>query len=679
MKHFSLKQKYSREQFIYAVNLLLLFLVYFTTARLGLKINAVSGFATLVWPPTGIALAAIFLSGRKYWPAIFAGAFLVNVVTGAPFFVAIGIAAGNTLEAVIGAMLLNRFGYIGNQNKLNDALTFILHGVVFSTIIAATIGVTSLFIGGLVSTAAYPATWMAWWVGDALGALVVGNLIIVFAKRFSLKKIKIGRTPEVMAFIVLFVVSNIAVFTHVWGSTIIAPSSPILVYALFPLLIWAAVRFGPLGTAVTIFFVSIFSIWTTFTGTGPFTLGSLSQNLLMLQGYIGIIAGTTMLLSSMIAERFTIEKQLLDEKNKDEAILESIGDGVIVIDTKGVVMLINHAASSMLGIGLDESIGQLYEKVVKIETMDGALLSGETRPYSQALRSMKVITGNYYFLRWNKKKFPVTLTTAPIVLEGTVVGVIDVFRDISHAQEVDKAKSEFISLASHQLRTPLTTMKWYTGALLDKDVGELSEEQRQYIGEIYHNNERMIGLVNSLLNVSRIELGTFIINPVPVHMNKIADEVIHDLLPYTDSKKIKIIGRYDKHLPEIKMDPELLRIIFQNLLSNSIKYSKEDSSIHVSVVVRDREVVISVSDSGYGIPKREQEKIFTKLFRADNARSIDAEGSGLGLYIIKSIIEQSGGRIWFESQINEGSTFYVAFPLSGMSAREARHSLVNNS
>lgn len=249
----------------------------------------------------------------------------------------------------------------------------------------------------------------------------------------------------------------------------------------------------------------------------------------------------------------------------------------------------------------------------------------------------------------------------PEMLEGT-------YQDITKEQEVDQAKTEFVSLASHQLRTPLSAINWYSEMLLSGDSGKLNQQQQELMQQVADSNRRMIDLVGSLLNVSRIDLGTFAVDPVPTDFKAVAESVLGELQAPIATKNLKVTTWYAPELPLIPADPKLLRMVFQNLLSNAVKYTPEKGEIRLAVGPEPsgKEVRITVADTGFGIPLNAQEKIFTKLYRADNAREKDADGNGLGLYIVKSIVEQSQGKIWFESQENKGTTFFVHLPLSGM-------------
>jgi len=171
-------------------------------------------------------------------------------------------------------------------------------------------------------------------------------------------------------------------------------------------------------------------------------------------------------------------------------------------------------------------------------------------------------------------------------------------------------------------------------------------------------------------------LGTLAIEPKPVNLQEIANGVLNELLPQIEKKELRIEKRYDKKPLVMNVDPQLMRIVFQNLLSNAVKYTPIDGRVSLKILKRESDVLIEVSDTGYGIPKSQQPEIFKKLFRADNVKEISPDGTGLGLYIVKSVVEQSGGRVWFDSTEGKGSTFYVTIPQEGMKKKEGTKGLV---
>jgi PAS domain S-box-containing protein len=357
------------------------------------------------------------------------------------------------------------------------------------------------------------------------------------------------------------------------------------------------------------------------------------------------------------------------EKVKYEALLTSIGDGMIAMNEEGKIMVMNPQAGTMLGRDISEAIGRFFSEVMPLEQNEKEeMLALGDRPAIQTLIQGIRVTKVSYLFRSDGTKFPASVTSAPIFLEERMIGAIVVFRDITHEKEVDKSKTEFVSLASHQLRTPLSAIRWYSEMLNSQKLGPLNDQQKSYLQEIYDSNRHMIELVNSLLNVSRIDLGTFAIEPEPTDFKELSESVLRELFVKIQETEMHVTSSYEEGLPKVNADPKLVRIIFQNLLSNAVKYTKKGGNISLSITADEKDLHIKVADDGVGIPANVQSKIFTKLFRADNARVVESEGTGLGLYILKAVVERGGGKIWFESAENHGTTFYVDLPLSGMKA-----------
>lgn len=392
-----------------------------------------------------------------------------------------------------------------------------------------------------------------------------------------------------------------------------------------------------------------------------------------------------------ITAKVQANEALEEEKAKDEAILAGIGDGVIVVDGEGKILLMNTAGEKLMGWKSEEVIGKLYTGVWSVKDRLGNIVAASSRPVQQVLASGKTISSDdYYYTRKDGGDFPAHTSVSPVRREGKVVGAIIVFYDISQEKAVDRVKSEFVSLASHQLRTPLSAVSWYTEMLLSGDLGPVAESQKKYVEEIHESNKRMVELVNALLNVSRIDLGTFAIEPESVNLVDIARSAVAELRPQIVFKKLTFAENYDPGVPVIQADPKLVRIVIGNLVTNAVKYTsgggRGELGIRLAKMgeieggkrLAEEGIMIKVSDSGYGIPQNQQDKVFTKLFRADNVKEKDTEGTGLGLYIVKSIVDAAGGLIWFESVENQGSTFYVFLPLSGMPRKAGAKQLAND-
>lgn len=259
-----------------------------------------------------------------------------------------------------------------------------------------------------------------------------------------------------------------------------------------------------------------------------------------------------------------------------------------------------------------------------------------------------------------------------LVLERTKKLEESTKRQLQQAEKLSQMKDEFVSLAAHQLRTPPSEIGWGTEVLLSGDFGKPNKKQREHLEGIYRANQRMIGIVDAFLDVSRIELGTLVLEPKEIPIARTVQEVLSELKPLILGKKAKIEEHYDEDAKTIYTDPKIIHILFENLLSNAVKYTPSGKGvIRISVKKQPPDMLlITVADNGYGIPKAEQSKIFTKLFRAENVREKEPTGTGLGLYLVKSVVEQSGGKIRFESEENKGTSFFVSLPLRNHGKRK---------
>lgn len=227
-------------------------------------------------------------------------------------------------------------------------------------------------------------------------------------------------------------------------------------------------------------------------------------------------------------------------------------------------------------------------------------------------------------------------------------------------KELDKQKDEVISFASHQLKNPITATSWNLEMLLDGSRGKLTEKQRETLKEIYGSNKNMLELITGFLDISKIESEGFLNEKGEVDLLKISDSVLEELAEQISVKKINIVKKYGDDVPQLNIGTKTARIIFQNLITNAVKYTQEKGIIEIKIEKKiNGGVSVSVKDTGYGIPKDAQKRIFSKLFRADNIKEKEPSGTGLGLYLLKSLVEKLGGKVWFESEEGVGTTFYV--------------------
>jgi|GEM_PF-1320019 len=375
------------------------------------------------------------------------------------------------------------------------------------------------------------------------------------------------------------------------------------------------------------------------------------------------------------------QKKLLAAGERLKNITAAMGEGLLVISPSNKVVFFNKAAEAISGLAAGQVLNRDYAQVLRFVTADEEPKrnDGFIKHVFQ-YNDIKLDSRDVYLMTVSGDKIPLAVSAAPLRGQrGEVAGCIVVFRDMTQEKEVDKAKTEFVSLASHQLKTPLSAVNWYSEMLLDETAGQLNNQQKDFLKEIREGNNRMIKLINGLLNVSRIDMGTLSISPEPVDLKKETDTLLTELQFGIKAKGLSVRKRYDAVFPKINLDLNLIRIVLQNLLSNAVKYSREAGVIDITIRQQDRRTVyVAVQDNGYGIPKSQQPSIFKKLFRADNVKSMKVEGTGLGLYVAKAVVEAFGGKIGFTSEENKGTIFYFTLPLSGAKPKTGTKGLESN-
>lgn len=357
-------------------------------------------------------------------------------------------------------------------------------------------------------------------------------------------------------------------------------------------------------------------------------------------------------------------ERLADEATKDlrkfKQGVEGVSDLVIITDPEGIITYANKAAEKNTGYRSETLIG-------KKPTLWGNQMDDEF--YKKLWKTIKYDKKPFWGEVTNKRKsgelYEAEMNISPILNDsGELLFFVGIERDLSKVKAVDQMKTEFISLASHQLRTPLSAVKWFGKMLISDEVGKLNKTQREYIDRINESNEREIQLVNSLLNVSRIESGKILVVPRLTDLNKIVSTVVTDFKIELGNTKENLSVIIDKKVPSVFVDEDLIRHVYANLISNAIRYTNTGGKVVIKVYMAKNYVMTEVKDSGIGIPKEEQKRIFEKFYRATNALKKETDGTGLGLYLSKTIVESSGGKMGFRSSEGKGSTFWFTLPLN---------------
>lgn len=341
-----------------------------------------------------------------------------------------------------------------------------------------------------------------------------------------------------------------------------------------------------------------------------------------------------------------------EEKKKTLAIITNLADGLLVFDKDSALSLINSQAEMFFGVSKKEIVGRSLQEL--------SLLPNFAPLIDILNKKEEKVSRKELFLREN---FTLEISTAPIVQQGKESGFLVIIHDITREKFIERMKTEFVSLAAHQLRTPLSAIKWTLKMLLDGDLGKITDEQRNFIEKTYASNERMIGLINDLLDVMRIEEGRYLYKPVLADMEDIVQFVINSYQDIIERKKIVLdFKKSEKSLPKVLVDVGKMRLVIQNFIDNAIKYTPSGGMVTIYTSSSKREVEFSIKDTGMGIPKDQQGRVFSKFFRGANIQRTDTEGSGLGLFITKNIVEAHSGKVWFESEEGRGTTFHFSLP-----------------
>lgn len=381
--------------------------------------------------------------------------------------------------------------------------------------------------------------------------------------------------------------------------------------------------------------------------------------------------GVALLLSMVLA--FITQRNLLlqttalgDHRARLNALLEHLPVGVIMVEADGQKPSVaNMYAENVFGRPVDPAVAlKDFPRAYGFMTDTGKAYAAAELPVAAALAGIDAPPrGGIFIIRPDGTKTALRAAATPIRNEqGHVVAAVAVFEDMTKENEIDRMKSEFVSLASHQLKTPLTSIQWTSELLLDDNNEPLSDTQRKSVSDIHTTTQRLSKLVTDILSVSHMETGRkFILEPQPVDLVPLLREVIAEMSDVARKRGIQITTN---GLPERFLrnaDMAKAKEVFLNLVGNAVKYSRPDGRIAVAVERVDGEDIVTVRDDGIGIPKEERGSIFNRFFRASNVDA-ETEGTGLGLYIAKTIVERHGGRIWFTSDEGAGTTFYVALP-----------------
>jgi len=349
-----------------------------------------------------------------------------------------------------------------------------------------------------------------------------------------------------------------------------------------------------------------------------------------------------------------------EEASKSQAILEAVADGVLVANAQNRVILLNAAAERILGAGRDEIVGRPLEDLAGLYGPAGVTWIGQLHRWLASSESRSEVPSIEQRLQIEHRHIVVHMS--PVTLGDEYLGTVSIFRDVTKEVEVDRAKTDFVSTVSHELRTPMTSIKGYADLMLLGAAGVMNDDQKRFLSIIKSNADRLSGLVNDLLDISRIEGGRVELDVKPLTLESVVDYVSNSLRGKIEEKELSLSIDLPPDLPTVLGDRDRVIQILMNLVGNAFQYTKPGGGIRVSALRVGGMVQVDVADTGIGISPEVQAKVFDRFYRADDPDVQEFAGTGLGLAIVKNLVEMLRGKIWLESEMGKGTTFSFTLP-----------------
>jgi signal transduction histidine kinase/integral membrane sensor domain MASE1/CheY-like chemotaxis protein len=669
-----------RTRLALAATVVALAAVYFGAAKLGLALAFEAEQVTAVWPPTGIALAAVLRLGYRVWPGVALGAFLANATTVDETLVtACGIAAGNTLEALTGAWLLHRMEFRNSLERVRDVLRLILFAAVASTMVSATIGVTTLCLTHVHSWAAFRSLWSLWWLGDAAGALLVAPLLLTWADPPRTRPSP-RRAVEMAALLASLILVSLIVFAGVVTASVCRHP---LEYTIFPFLAWAALRFGQRGTTGVISIASGIAIWGTVRGYGPFAAGTPHENLILLQVFMAVIGVTALLLSGAITERRRTEEAVQHHAEEVEKLMEIMPVAIFLArdpDCKDIIG--NRAAYQLLrvsaGLNLSKSAppGELPVGF-KIFHAGREMTPAELPMQYAATHGVEVRDYDEEIVFDDGTVVHAYGAASPLFDKRSKVrGCIAAFMDVTELRRLeqelrqkvgelaaaDRRKDEFLATLAHELRNPLAPIRNSLHLLqLAADNRDIQQRARTVMER---QLAQMVRLIDDLLDVSRITRSKLQLRRERIDLATALQSAREATQPLIDGSNLALTVTLPPEPIYVDADTARLAQVFTNLLNNAAKYTERGGHIWLTAQREAGEIVVSVRDTGIGIAAEHVPHLFEMFSQVAPALERSQGGLGIGLALVRGLVELHGGCAEARSAgPGLGSEFIVRLPV----------------
>jgi PAS domain S-box-containing protein len=655
----------------------LVFAIYVLAGKLGLSLAFVHASASAVWPPTGIAIAALILTHQRLWPAIFAGAFVVNMTTSGAILISLGIAVGNTLEAVVAAWLVHRFARGADVfERAPDVFRYVLFAALLATAVSASVGVMSLVLGGSAPQTAFESIWLTWWLGDVAGALLVAPPILLWARR---PRPGYGRERgfEVAFMITAAVALSLLVFGGALQLSAVTRSA--LSFLTVPPLIWAAFRFGPREASTLNLITAAIATWGTLQQRLPAAPGAPSNEpLLVLQAFLATVAAITLPTAALVAERARSQARLSESELAYRAMFEPNPIPMWVVDHDTMKFLaVNDAATARYGFTRQEFLSMTTIGIRPPEYL-GQLDQARRRLFAEQ---------RYVGLHRHRTKDGSVLDveiTAHVIQFGGRKAALIMAHDVTErlrtqererkaradAEAANVAKDEFLATLSHELRTPLNAILGWVVMLRGGRLGPV--ETGRALETVERNVRHQARLIEDLLDVSRIVADKLTLEVRRLALPPVVRGAVDAMRLTAENKGVRVGIRVDPDTPDVAADAARLHQVVWNLVSNAVKFTPAGGDVVVRLRPGRLGAKIEVTDTGPGIAAEFLPHVFDRFRQADTTTTRRHGGLGLGLTIVRHLVAAHGGTVRADSDgPGRGATFTVELPAAAAAVRPA--------